>query len=330
MKTTNSLLIISILIAGFFASCKTETESRVKTAGPEVVEFGVLPFEITDVKLLDGPFKKATELNIKLLLNYESDRMLAKFRIEAGLKPKAEHYEGWEGMTIAGHSLGHYLSACALMYQTTGDQRFLDRVNYIVAELDTCQQADKDGYIGAFPNGKKILEEEVAKGNIRSAGFDLNGIWVPYYTQHKVMTGLNDAYHLCGNKNALEVEKKFADWLEGIVINLPDTSVQKMLQCEHGGINEALAQLYGDTGDEKYLKMSRIFHHKAILDSLLMGKDILPGKHANTQIPKLVGLARRYELTGDQNDRKTAEFFWDRVVNHHSYVTDSPTSCVTG
>jgi DUF1680 family protein len=321
MKTTNSLLIISILIAGFFASCKTETESRVKTAGPEVVEFGVLPFEITDVKLLDGPFKKATELNIKLLLNYEPDRMLAKFRTEAGLKPKAEHYEGWEGMTIAGHSLGHYLSACALMYQTTGDQRFLDRVNYIVAELDTCQQADKDGYIGAFPNGKKILEEEVAKGNIRSAGFDLNGIWVPYYTQHKVMTGLNDAYHLCGNKNALEVEKKFADWLEGIVINLPDTSVQKMLQCEHGGINEALAQLYGDTGDEKYLKMSRIFHHKAILDSLLMGKDILPGKHANTQIPKLVGLARRYELTGDQNDRKTAEFFWDRVVNHHSYVT---------
>jgi DUF1680 family protein len=321
MKTIHRLLIVSFVLVGFFTSCKTDKESTIKTAGPEVIEFRVLPFDITDVKLLDGPFKKATELNIKSLLNYEPDRMLAKFRSEAGLKPRAKHYEGWEGMTIAGHSLGHYLSACALMYQTTGDQQFLDRVNYIVAELDTCQQADKEGYIGAFPNGKKILEEEVAKGNIRSAGFDLNGIWVPYYTQHKVMTGLNDAYHLCGNKNALEIEKKFADWLGTIVIPLPDTSVQKMLNCEHGGINEALAQLYGDTGDEKYLKMSRIFHHRSVLDSLLVGKDILPGKHANTQIPKLVGLARRYELTGNQDDRKTAEFFWDRVVHHHSYVT---------
>ncbi|MBN2272744.1 MAG: glycoside hydrolase family 127 protein [Bacteroidales bacterium] len=321
MKTINKLLILLLFLTGFFASCKTETENRIKTTGPEVVDFGVLPFEITDVKLLDGPFKKATELNVKSLLNYEPDRMLAKFRSEAGLMPKAEHYGGWEGMTIAGHSLGHYLSACALMYQTTGDQRFLERVNTIVAELDTCQQADEDGYIGAFPDGKRILEEEVAKGNIRSAGFDLNGIWVPYYTQHKVMAGLNDAYHLCGNEKALEIEKKFANWLERIVIHLPDSSVQKMLHCEHGGINEALAQLYGDTGNEKYLKMSRIFHHKAILDSLLTGKDILPEKHANTQIPKLIGLARRYELTGDLDDRKTAEFFWDRVAYHHSYVT---------
>ncbi len=321
MKTVSRSLFVAVILWSLLISCKPSADSRIKTTGPEVIAFKVLPFEIPDVKLLDGPFKKATALNIKSLLNYEPDRMLAKFRSEAGLKPRADHYEGWEGMTIAGHSLGHYLTACALMYQTTGDQRFLDRVNYIVAELDTCQQADKEGYIGAFPNGKKILEEEVSKGNIRSAGFDLNGIWVPYYTQHKVMDGLNNAYHLCGNKNALEVEKKFADWLEGIIIHLPDSSVQKMLHCEHGGINEALAQLYGDTGYEKYLKMSRIFHHKAILDSLLIGKDILPNKHANTQIPKIVGLARRYELTGSLDDRKTAEFFWDRVVNHHSYVT---------
>jgi DUF1680 family protein len=321
MKTIARSLFILIVSAGLLFSCKLAPENRIKTAGPEVVEFRVIPFEITDVKLLDGPFKKATELNIKSLLNYEPDRLLAKFRIEAGLKPKAEHYHGWEDNTIAGHSLGHYLSACALMYQTTSDQRFLDRVNYMVAELDTCQTADKEGYIGAFPDGKRILEEEVAKGNIRSAGFDLNGIWVPFYTEHKVMGGLRDAYHLCGNKKALEIEKKFADWLGGVVISLPDTSVQKMLRCEHGGINEVLAELYGDTGDEKYLKMSRIFHHKAILDSLLLGIDILPGKHANTQIPKLIGLARRYELTGNPDDRKTAEFFWDRVVHHHSYVT---------
>ncbi len=321
MKPKIKLSSTIVLITFLFLSCKNASVNKIKTGGPEVVEFRVLPFELTDVKLLNGPFKLATDLNIKSLLNYEPDRLLAKFRIEAGLKPKAEHYHGWEDNTIAGHSLGHYLSACAIMYQTTGDERFLDRVNYIVNELDTCQLADGQGYIGAFPDGKKILEQEVAKGNIRSAGFDLNGIWVPFYTQHKVMAGLRDAYHLCGNKKALEIEIKFADWLESIVIHLPDTSVQKMLRCEHGGINEVLADLYGDTGDKKYLNMSRIFHHKAILDSLLEGKDILAGKHANTQIPKLIGLARRYELTGNTDDRKTAEFFWQRVVYHHSYVT---------
>lgn len=312
-----------MLLAGasLFISCNRNADPRITANGPEVVDFKVLPFEITDIKLLDGPFKHATELNIQTLLNYEPDRFLAKFRSEAGLEPKAEHYHGWEDNTIAGHSLGHYLSAISMMYQTTGDKRFLERVNYIVNELDECQKADGEGYIGAFPDGKKILEEEVAKGNIRSKGFDLNGIWVPFYTQHKVMMGLMDAYKLCGNKKALEINIKFADWLYTVVKDLNDDQVQEMLNCEHGGINEALAELYAVTGNEKYLDMSRIFHHKAILDSLAHEKDILPGKHANTQIPKLVGLARRYELTADTNDRKAAEFFWDRVVNHHSYVT---------
>ena len=312
--------IIAIVIIAAIISCNKK-ETKIYTGGPEVILFKALPFKLSDVKLLDGPFKHATDLNIQSLLNYQPDRMLAKFRSEAGLKPRAEHYHGWEDNTIAGHSLGHYLSACALMYQTTGDSRFLDRVNYIVSELDTCQQADGNGYIGAFPNGKKILEEEIAKGNIRAQGFDLNGIWVPFYTEHKVMAGLFDAYDLCGNSKALEINKRFADWLYTVVSGLNEEQIQKMLHCEHGGINESLAELYGKTGDEKYLEMSRIFHHKAILDPLANEVDILPGKHANTQIPKLVGLTRRYELTADSTDRKTAEFFWDRVVYHHSYVT---------
>ncbi|SHJ31092.1 hypothetical protein SAMN05444280_1163 [Tangfeifania diversioriginum] len=311
------ILIFSLL----FASACTRQESRIETGGPEVVTFKVLPFELSEVKLLDGPFKKATELNVQSLLNYEPDRFLAKFRSEAGLEPKAEHYHGWEDNTIAGHSLGHYLSACAMMFQTTGDERFLERVNYIVDELYECQQADGDGYIGAFPDGKRILEEEVAKGEIRAQGFDLNGIWVPYYTQHKVMAGLFEAYDLCGNEKALEINIRFADWLNTIIDDLSEEEIQEMLHCEHGGINESLAELYAQTGNEKYLEMSRVFHHKAILEPLSEGKDILPGKHGNTQIPKLIGLARRYELTGNEKDRRTAEFFWKTVVDHHSYVT---------
>jgi DUF1680 family protein len=281
----------------------------------------VFPFDLTDVTLLDGPFKRATELNRKSLLNYEPDRLLSKFRSEAGLKPKAESYKGWEAETIAGHSLGHYLSGCALMYQSTNDSRFIERVTYIVDELEACQLADGEGYIGAIPNGKKILENEVAKGNIKSQGFDLNGIWAPFYTQHKIMAGLRDAYHLCGVRKALEIEKKFANWIGSIVDNLSDKQIQNMLRCEHGGINEVLVDLYVDTNDKKYLNLSKVFHHKVILDSLTAGIDVLPDKHANTQIPKLIGLARRYEITGDINDKKATEFFWNRVVNHHSYVT---------
>jgi DUF1680 family protein len=316
-----NLFISAALLASINYSCTSVEEQRIKASGREVVDFKVLPFEITDVKLLDGPFLHATELNIQSLLNYEPDRLLAKFRTEAGLKPKAEHYGGWESNTIAGHSLGHYLTAISEMYQTTGNKEFLRRVNYIVDELYECQQADGQGYIGAFPNGKKILENEVAKGNIRSQSFDLNGIWVPFYTEHKVMDGLFHAYYDCGNKKALEININFAKWLETVVKNLSDEQIQQMLNCEHGGINESLAELYGITGKDEFLKLSKVFHHKAILDSLANGVDVLPGKHANTQIPKLVGLARRYELTGSENDRKAADFFWDRVVNHHSYVT---------
>ena len=321
MKKSIRLLLLSFFLGLAISGCSSHKLSYIKTAGPEVISFRVLPFELTDIKLLDGPFLHATELDAKTLLNYEPDRLLSKFYSEAGLKPKADHYMGWENETIAGHSLGHYLSACSMMYQTTGDKLFLKRVNYIVSELKFLQDADGNGYIGAFPNGKKILEEQVAKGDIRSQGFDLNGIWVPFYTEHKMMAGLRDAYRLCGNSTALVVEKHFADWLDGIVSPLNDEQIQKMLRCEHGGISEALADLYADTKDEKYLRISKIFYQKAFLDPLKEGKDILPGKHCNTNIPKLIALSRIYELTGDTSDRKAAEFFWKTVVNHHSYVT---------
>ena len=164
MKKNFRLLILSAALIMALSGCSAHKENLIKTGGPEVVSFRVLPFGLTDIKLLNGPFLHATELNAKILLNYEPDRLLSKFYSEAGLKPKADHYMGWENETIAGHSLGHYLSACSMMYQTTGDKRFLERVNYIVSELKFLQDADGKGYIGAFPNGKKILERGSCKG----------------------------------------------------------------------------------------------------------------------------------------------------------------------
>jgi DUF1680 family protein len=284
---------------------------------PKAVE----PFPLTVVKLLEGPFRHATELNVASLLRYDPDRLLARFRIEAGLDPRAEPYGGWEAQSLAGHSLGHHLSACALMYQTTGDERFLQRESYIVDELAEVQEANGGGYIGAFENGRKIFEEEIAQGEIRSQGFDLNGIWSPFYTHHKVLAGLRDAYRLCGNERALEVARGFADWIGTIVLGLNNEQVQEMLHCEFGGVQETLADLYADTGEEKYLEIARVFHHEAIIDPLAEGRDILPGKHGNTQIPKLIASSRLYEITGNETDRRPAEFFWKTVVDHHSYVT---------
>ncbi len=313
-----SVLLCSLLltVALIVFSCQSEKERINKAPKP------VQQFDLKEVKLLDGPFKNATDLNQKMLLEtFEPDRLLARFRIEADLKPKADPYEGWEAETIAGHSLGHYLKACALMYSTTGNEDYKNRVDYIVSELGDCQAADADGYIGAFKNGKKVFTEEVAQGSIRSQGFDLNGLWAPFYTQHKILAGLLAAKQHCENEQAIEVATKFSDWIYTVVDDLNEEQIQNMLHCEHGGINEAFAELFALTNDDKYLKLSRTFYHKAILDSLANEVDILPGKHANTQIPKLIGLSKLYELEGVSSDSVAALFFWDRVVHHHSYVT---------
>ncbi len=277
-------------------------------------------FSLHDVRLLDGPFKEGQDIAAKYLLSLEPDRLLSWFRKEAGLEPKAENYKGWENKGIAGHSLGHYLTASSLAWASTGEQVFLDRVNYIVSELAACQQANGDGYVAAIPQGKQRFAE-IEAGNVRAENFSLNDLWVPHYTQHKVLAGLRDAYRLGGNKQALSVSKGLADWYEKTHAGLNEDQMQQVLQCEHGGINETFADLYVDTDDIRYLKLAQRWHHKEILDPLAAGKDILPGKHANTQVPKVVGLATLYEAAGDPADMVAADFFWDRVVNHHSYVT---------
>jgi DUF1680 family protein len=305
------LMFAFLLFLCVFAAWREQSFAQPKLEAQE--------FPLEDVRLLDGPFKHAMMRDSDYLLRLDADRLLSGFRKEAGLRPKAEAYGGWESMTIAGHSLGHYLSACALMFASTGDTRFRDRVNYLINELDACQRANGNGYIAAIPNGKKIFQE-VSAGDIRVKPFDLNGGWVPWYTLHKLFAGLLDVHRHFQNAIALSIAVKLADWAGSTVANLTEEQFQHMLGCEHGGMNEVLAELYARTGNEKYLKLSRRFHHKAVLEPLAQREDRLQGLHANTQIPKLIGLARRYELTGDVADKTAAEYFWDRVVHHHSYV----------
>ena len=182
--------------------------AQAAAQGPN--QLSVQPFPLGNVSLLDGPFKHAQDLNEKVLLRYEPDRFLAWFRKEAGLEPKKDVYGGWESQQIAGHSLGHYLSACSLMYQATGKQVFKQRVDYIIGELALCQEAHGNGYIGAIPNARQIFEK-IVQGNITVERFNLNGSWVPFYSLHKLYAGLRDAWRLCDNAKALQVERKFAD-----------------------------------------------------------------------------------------------------------------------
>ena len=280
------------------------------------------PLPLEDVRLTAGPLKQAQDKDAEYLLQLEPDRMLAFLRKRAGLEPKAKGYDGWDGdgRNLTGHICGHYLSAVSIMFAATGDIRFKERADYIVDQLEEVQKKNGNGYLGALEGGQEMFAQ-VAKGEIRSGGFDLNGQWAPFYTLHKMYAGLRDAYRFAGNKKALQLEIGFAAWCETILKDLNNEQIQKMLNTEFGGMNEVFVDLYKDTGDARWLKMSYMFEHNLILDPLKARKDDLAGKHGNTQVPKVQGSLARYFSTGDEKDCTAASFFWERVALHHSYAT---------
>ena len=277
-------------------------------------------FHLKDVKLLDGSaFKKAMEKDGAYLLEVEPDRLLYRFYQNAGLPTKGKIYGGWESEGLSGHTLGHYLSACALFYANSGNAEYKSRVDQIVSELDRCQQARKTGYVGASPK-EDSLWAKVSRGEIKSGGFDLNGAWSPWYTVHKVMAGLVDAYLYCDNQQALKIVTGMADWAETVLKNLTEEQRLKMLNCEYGGMQDVLVNIYAITGNRKYLDLSYKFDDEFIMGQLAKGIDPMAGKHSNTNVPKAIGAARRYELTNNQRDQKIASFFWEILAQHQAYV----------
>jgi DUF1680 family protein len=285
------------------------------------------PLPLGDVRLTGGPLKQAQDRDAEYLLSLSPDRMMAFLRTAAGLEPKAKGYGGWDGddRQLTGHIAGHYLSGVSLMYAATGDPRFKERAGYLVAELKSVQDKHGDGYIGAQTDRAKTpgkaLYGQLAAGDIRSSGFDLNGMWSPWYVQHKIFAGLRDAYRFTGSREALEVEARFAAWAEKVLAGLDDAQIQKMLGTEFGGMNEILVDLYADTGDARWLRLADKFDHRAFVEPLERGEDNLRGKHGNTQVPKMLGVLARYKAAGRPADGAAAAFFWDRVALHHSFAT---------
>ncbi len=270
-------------------------------------------FPLGDVELLDGPFRHAMDLNVKVLLEYDTDRLLAPFLHEAGLPEKAEYFPNWEGLD--GHIAGHYVSALAIHYASAGSQECYGRLKYVLSELKRCQDANGNGYVGGVPDGNHIWSE-VSKGNFGP----LHGAWVPWYNVHKMFAGLRDAWQYAGIEEAKDMFIAFCDWAVNLTSGLSDEQMDQMVSQEFGGMDEVLADAYAITGDRKYMDTAKRFAHHLILDSMAGGVDNLDNKHANTQVPKVVGYARIADLDGDATFKRAAEFFWDRVANHRSVV----------
>ena len=275
-------------------------------------------FPLGDVKLLEGLFKHARDLNVEVLLKYDVDRLLAPYRKEAGLHEKAKCYPNWEGLD--GHVGGHYLSAMAMNYAATGNAECKTRMEYMISELKTCQDSNAVnnsdwgiGYAGGFPNSKKLWTA------FKTGDFSIyNSSWAPFYNLHKMYAGLRDAWLYCGNEDAKDIFLKFCDWGINITCALSEEQMQQMLNIEHGGMNEVFADAYQLTGNKRYLMAAKRFSHKMFLDPLSEGRDILDNKHANTQIPKFIGFERIAELDDDKKFGKAGSYFWETVTRNRT------------
>lgn len=274
-------------------------------------------FSVNDVKLTQSDFKHAEDMDIRYLLGIDPDRLLAPYLKEAGLTPKAQNYTNWENTGLDGHIGGHYLSALSYMYASTGNAEIKGRLDYFISELKRCADANGNGYISGVPDGKKKWKE-ISEGNIRASSFGLNDGWVPLYNIHKIFAGLRDAYLLTGNKDAKQMFINLTAWMYDLTKGLSDDQLQRMLDSEHGGLNETFADAAAISGDERFMQLAKRFSHKKVLDPLLRGEDRLTGMHANTQIPKVIGYKRIADIEGNDQWDKAAQFFWRTVVDNRS------------
>lgn len=303
MKILNFILISSFLILTF-ASCKVE-KSEINY------------FPLSDVELLESPFHHAQELNYEYVMAHNPDRLLAPFLLSAGFIPKSERYGNWESDGLDGHIGGHYLTALSLIVASMDDDAARERLNYMIDELEKCQNTNPKGYVGGVPGGFQVWEE-VAKGDIRAGGFSLNGKWVPLYNIHKLFAGLRDAWLYTNNEKAKNILIKLTDYFYTVIENLSDEQIEDMLRSEYGGLNETFADVYAITNDPKHLEMAEKFSQKFILNPLLAREDKLNGMHANTQIPKVIGFERVAEVANNKEWQDASEFFWDIVVKERS------------
>lgn len=298
------------------ASAALPLRARIRATADVPPRALALPFDLSQVRLLPGPLLDATQVNRRFLMAQDPDRLLHTFRLTAGLPSAAQPIGGWEAPEneLRGHYTGHYLSACALLGAQTGDGEIKARGEGIVAELAKCQQPN--GYLSAFP--------EEFFDRLRAG----RPVWAPFYTLHKIMAGLLDTYALSGNAQALDVLKGMARWTSGWAQPLGDYEMARVLEREYGGMNELFYNLSAvpGPGNERYRYLAHRFDHERFFAPLADGRDELKGLHGNTNIPKVIGAARRYEVLGDARARRIAEYFWCELTTRRAYATGGTTN----
>ena len=316
MKNKNfrlfACLLLTTAILFILPGCRgRQGETALEKIKPKI-DIKARSFPLKNVRLLDGPFKDAMERNREYLNNLDPERLLHNFRVNAGLPSSATPLGGWEepDCELRGHFVGHFLTACALMQSAAGDEVLKRKAEYIVSELGKCQEAlGESGYLSAYP---EEFIDRVVEGK---------RVWAPWYTLHKIYAGLLDMYIYCENKEALGIVEKMTAWAKMRADRLDDEQMQRMLRVEFGGMNDFLANLYAVTGNPDHLALAQRFDHEVFFEPLADRRDELRGLHVNTQIPKVIGAAREYELTGKSRYSEIASYFWDQVVNARSYCT---------
>jgi hypothetical protein len=291
---------------------KPLSSSAAKEISREVVPLRAIPFPMSNVRLGPGALSAAAEANRRYLRTLPPDRLLHTYRLTAGLPSSAEPLGDWEkpDCELRGHFAGgHYLSACALAFASSGDEELKRNGDVMVAELAKCQAQHKNGYLSAFP---QELFDRLRDGV---------NVWAPFYTIHKIMNGHLDMYVLAGNDQALETVQKMAGWVRSWADPLSEQQMQRVLLVEYGGMGEVLSNLYGVTGKREYLDLARRFDKKWFFDALAAHRDELKGLHVNTHIPQVIAAARLYELTGDKRYWNIADYFWNEVTSERSYCT---------
>lgn len=298
------MLALSICLSLFGCS---KNEGFLKA---QPLETSLTDFSMGDVELLDSYTQNAFSLEVKYLKSLDAEKLLKGFCEIAGVESEATKYGGWETSSIQGHTLGHYLTAVSQAYATSGDEELKAIADRIVEVLAECQNKET-GYLAAIPESHYT---QIEQGNTA-------GTWVPWYTMHKIIAGLVDAYELTGNEQALTVAGALGDWVYSRTSKWDEAMQATVLNVEYGGMNDCLYQLYKNTNSEKHLSAAHSFDEITLFDSLYNGEDVLNGKHANTTIPKIVGALNRYTVTGEEYYLQVAANFWEIVINNHTYIT---------
>ncbi|WP_438000570.1 beta-L-arabinofuranosidase domain-containing protein [Sorangium sp. So ce185] len=283
-------------------------------------------FALDEVSVTDAYYQNISSKEIAYIMSLDPNRLLAGFKaVSQGKDPGnatgLNLYGGWEGgwSLLRGHTIGHYLSAMARAYkQLSGSDAgqsaaIAQKIDYTIGQLKSFQDASPKGYLFASPETHFDVIEGKASGSS----------WAPWYTMHKIIAGLIDVYEFEGNATALEIASRLGDWAYNRSSTWNADLRKKVLGVEYGGMNDCLYDLYRLTNKANHLAAAHVFDEDTLFTPISQGNNVLPGKHANTQIPKFIGALNRYRTLGQTENfyYTAAEKFWTIVLRDHTYVT---------